>query len=92
VSWSLDKIKDKLEKLTKVGLASFYSDEKLQSAMKEQLPETTILTGKEIDALPEYVKYFKCSDSLERGDCDNGHKFSSPCYDQRAGKVSWHPG
>jgi hypothetical protein len=91
-SWQYHNIKDMMEKLTNLGFACFYPDEQLESARREHLPDTAIMTGKEIEALPEYVKYFKCNGRLEKGDCDNEHKFSAPCYDQREGKVSWHPG
>jgi hypothetical protein len=85
-------MKDPLEKLTNLGFSCFYPDEALERNRREQLPETTTLTGKEIEALPEYVKYFKCNGGLEKGDCENEHKFSAPCYEKREGKVRWHPG
>lgn len=83
---------DAMERLTNLGMAGFYTDDDLRRASWEEIPETTTLTGAEIEALPEYMKYFKCNGALEKGDCDGEHKYSSACYDVREGKASWHPG
>jgi hypothetical protein len=91
-SWLFNRMNDQFDKLTDLGFAAFLPDDGPERARRDQLPETTTLTGKEIDSLPEYVKYFKCNGALEKGDCDNERKYSAPCYNEREGKASWHPG
>jgi hypothetical protein len=90
--WSFKRIRHKLDELTNLGLPSFYADESIERARRDQIPETTTLKGKEIEALPPYMKYFKCGGALEKNDCDLEHKYSQPCFEQRMGKAGWHPG
>jgi hypothetical protein len=91
-SWSNSRLEPQFRTLTDLGFPAFFMDDVLESARKEKIPETTELGSKEIDALPPYMKYFKCSGRLEKGECDNEKKYSTPCYDEREGKASWHPG
>ncbi|KAG7342227.1 hypothetical protein IV203_007319 [Nitzschia inconspicua] len=90
--WSYERLKHQMRMLTELGFPVFYSDDDMEKERKELIPETTTLGSKEIEALPTYMKYFKCGGATEKGDCDNEHKYSAPCFNQREGMASWHPG
>jgi hypothetical protein len=80
-----------LEQLTSFGFSVFDVDQNLERDRNENIPDTIGLKTKEVEALPSYLKYFKCSGAFEKNECDEGHKYSEQCP-KRYGKASWHPG
>jgi len=85
---------DKMVKfLTDLGISIFIQDMALLSEMEKAIPDTLDLTTKEIDAMPEYVKNFKCNDFFEKGEpfCEE-EKYSRDVCEDREGKAPWHPG
>lgn len=78
--------------LEDLGMPVFYQNHDSWSLMKDAIPETQGLGKDELQALPEFVRNFKCGDALETGDpfCAED-KYSSICPD-RIGKANWHPG
>lgn len=80
-----------LPALTDIGFSAFYENQDV--SRKDDVPEMTGLNQKEVDALPPYLKYFKCDGGVEKGDCDKGHKYTvTEVCPKRIGMVSWHPG
>jgi len=75
------------------GLAIFVRDESLWKAMKEAVPDTFGLSTEQIDALPEFVRHFKCNGGIETGwpFCKE-KKYSEEICPDRLGKANWHPG
>jgi hypothetical protein len=82
---------DQLQTLTTLGFSAFDVDQNLYRDRKDSIPDTIGLKTKQVEALPLYLKYFKCSGALEKNECDEGHKYSEQCP-KRQGKASWHPG
>lgn len=55
--------------------------------------QTFGLNGDEIDELPEFVRYFKCGEGIEKGDPYCGeNKYTMEACPDRMGRASWHPG
>lgn len=76
-----------------MGLASFQFQDKTFRQIQTNVPNTLGKTQEEIDAMPEYVKYFKCGKLKESGDPGCGdHKYDDSICPDRAFKASWHPG
>jgi hypothetical protein len=65
--------------------SAFYEDQ-----LKDGIPDMFGMNQQEIDATPEYLRYFRCGDKLEKGDpgCDD-HKYTDECAPHKA---PWHPG
>jgi hypothetical protein len=56
-------------------------------------PNMMGMTDAEIAALPPYVQYFRCENSVETGDPGCGeNKFNASMCNERAARTSWHPG
>ncbi|KAL3938697.1 MAG: hypothetical protein SGARI_001643 [Bacillariaceae sp.] len=82
-----------LQELEEMGLPTFYEDEDLYRAMKDAIPETQGLSGAEINAMPEYVRSFKCGGFLEKGDPTCGdEKYTKFVCNERPRQTPWHPG
>lgn len=84
-----------LKKLEERGLAGLYmNSEMFRTDMKDGIPDTFGLTTEQINALPPFVRHFKCQDVLEKGDptCEE-MKFDKDlvCPDRHF-MSSWHPG
>jgi hypothetical protein len=82
-----------LEQLESMGLPTFYDDDVLVREMEGEIPDMLGLSIQEIDALPEYVRAFKCNGGIERGEpfCDD-EKWTKYFCPDRKGKTNWHPG
>ena len=66
------------------------------NAVLQAIPDTAGKTQEEIDAMPKYVRSFRCEKQIEKGDLCLGTKYTyaggdEPC-DKRKFRVSWHPG
>jgi len=84
---------DKMVKLlTDIGVSIFIQDSALRSEMEKATPDSAALTTEEINAMPEYVKNFKCDGFFEKGDGCIEPKYSQGVCDSRVGKAPWHPG
>ena len=62
----------------------------------QTVPDTAGKTEEEIEAMPKYVRSFRCEKNIESGEPCKKTKFSyiggdEPC-NQRKYRVSWHPG
>lgn len=80
--------------LEEMGMAAFHSNEGLMASMRDEIPDSSGLsTNEAINALPEYVRNFKCGTSLEKGDPYCGsEKFTKWGCENRMKQTSWHPG
>jgi len=83
------------EQLKARGLTVFFLDDKIVRTMKENVPDSFGLSEKEIDALPEYVRNYRCGSTFEHGEpyCRRD-KFSTwGCSESvRRHQQNWHPG
>jgi len=84
------KIMGSLEDL---GMPIFVQDNDLWSEMRKAIPDTFGLSKNEINAMPEYVRNYKCDDVIEKGEpfCLD-EKYSRDVCEDRQGKAPWHPG
>ena len=82
-----------LARLAELGGSTFVMDEDAYAEMKKAIPESSGISSAEIEALPEYVRNFKCQGKIESGDpyCDEQKYSQQLCY-PRAKRASWHPG
>lgn len=83
-----------LLELERLGMAVFYGSDQSFDARMAPIPDSAAgLTKAEIDALPEYVRNFRCGDQFERGDPFCGvEKYSKDICSPRGKQVAWHPG
>mmetsp|Transcript_24217 Transcript_24217/g.67078 ORF Transcript_24217/g.67078 Transcript_24217/m.67078 type:complete len:678 (+) Transcript_24217:253-2286(+) len=92
---NLDRGKqDKLvEKLENYGIPIFIQDNRMFKKMRKGVPDTFGLTTNEINAMPEYVRNFKCEGVFEKGEpfCDD-ERYTGGLCENRRGKAPWHPG
>jgi hypothetical protein len=82
-----------LQRLEEMGMSAFVGLSTADSEMYKGIPESTGLSDEEIEAMPEYVRNFKCEGKIESGDpyCGN-EKYTKKICSPRAKQVSWHPG
>ena len=75
------------------GIPTFIQDDKLWTTMRKGIPDTFGLSTDEINAMPEYVRNFKCNGVIEKGEpfCE-AEKYSNDICVNREGKAPWHPG
>jgi hypothetical protein len=76
-----------------LGLAAFGVNDGEMGLVNGAIPDTSIMTEKQISEMPELVRNFKCVTSLENGEphC-KAEKYNEYVCPNRKGKVSWHPG
>jgi hypothetical protein len=80
--------------LDEVGMTTLGMDTKFSTEMiVPAFPNMMGMTDDQIAALPAYVQYFRCENSVESGDpgC-NDNKFNKTMCNERAARTSWHPG
>jgi hypothetical protein len=84
---------DRLKSLENVGLSAFYGAEDGFEALRNAIPSSEGIPLEDIDKLPEYVRNYKCGNSLEKGDpfCSKD-KWTSYICPKRGKQTSWHPG
>ena len=82
-----------MKSLEDKGLTTFYLHLEVANAMTAALPDMLGMNQKQIDEVPDFVRYFKCKDELEREEpgC-NDHKYNEALCSDRPHKASWHPG
>jgi hypothetical protein len=75
------------------GVPIFLQDNHLWTVMREGIPDSFGLSTDEINAMPEYVRNYKCNDVIEKGEpfCEI-EKYSRDICEDRQGKAPWHPG
>jgi len=82
-----------VKSLEEIGLAAFHGSQKPEQAMKGNFPDSAGLSTEDLDALPEYVRNYKCGTSIEKGDPFCGtEKFTKWGCVKRMKQTSWHPG
>jgi len=75
------------------GVAAFYLKGDSIRDMEDPLPDMLGMNQKEIDAEPDYVRYFKCNKEIEKDDPGCGdHKYNEAVCPNRRHKAPWHPG
>lgn len=85
---------EELQKIEERGLAGLYMNTEMFQEMKDGIPDTFGLNSEQINALPPFVRHFKCQDTLEKGDptcTDMKFDDSEVCPDRRF-MSAWHPG
>lgn len=77
----------------KQGLTTFYLSGKVVDSMEEVAPDMFGMNQEEIDAIPEYLRYFKCKNEIEKSDpgCQE-NKYNDALCSNRKHKAPWHPG
>ena len=84
---------DALRSLQDMGMATFLADEDLQKDMRDAFPDSAGITSAAIDALPDYVRNYKCGEQIEKGDPYCGDdKYTTWVCTHRFKQTSWHPG
>jgi hypothetical protein len=85
--------RDAMRELEKVGLAALNLDEKQESRMNADIPDTMGLSEEEIEEMPRNVRKFRCGKNIESGDPGCGKsKWSKGICKSRQFRTSWHPG
>jgi hypothetical protein len=86
--------KDILQKVEDFGVTTFYLVEEAITSMQDALPDMLGMNQEQIDAVPEFVRYFKCKDQLEKSDpgCDTFKYSDAKFCPNRLQKAAWHPG
>lgn len=74
-------------------IPALVSDDKYVDTIFDHVPDTFGMSDDEINALPEFVRNFKCNKAIENGEpyCKS-EKFNNTMCESRKGKTSWHPG
>lgn len=82
-----------IAELESIGLPFFYMDDVAEATMKGGIPDSAGISSDELNALPEYVRNYKCGGAIEHGDpfCQ-AEKFSKWGCTPRSKQTSWHPG
>jgi hypothetical protein len=84
---------DRHKSLENIGLPAFYGADDSTEAMRNAIPSSGGIPLEDIDKLPEYVRNFKCGDSIEKGDPLCGkEKYTSYICSKRGKQTGWHPG
>jgi hypothetical protein len=75
------------------GMAMFYMDDKEKDELSSEIPDTLGLNTEQIEAMPPYVRYFRCGRTVELGEPKCGdEKYTMSVCPERSGYASWHPG
>jgi hypothetical protein len=84
---------NRIKDLEEAGMAGFMVEDASLGRMKNAIPDSAGLSEKDLSALPEYVRNFKCNGGYEKGEpfCAK-EKFSHFICDNRGKQGSWHPG
>lgn len=81
------------EVLEEMGAAIFFQNDDTMKVMRDTFPDSSGLSMEDINALPEYVRNYRCGDAYENGEpfCRK-EKFTTWGCSTRKAQVSWHPG
>jgi hypothetical protein len=85
---------EEIRKIEERGLTGLYMNPDVFQEMKDGIPDTFGLNSEQINALPRFVRHFKCQDDLEKGDptCDDMKYDNDEVCPDRKGMATWHPG
>jgi hypothetical protein len=84
---------ERLKRLEELGMASFVGLSTGDAKLYEKVPDSSGLSDSELDAMPEYVRNFKCEGKMEGGDPYCGkEKYTTRVCSPRSKQVGWHPG
>jgi hypothetical protein len=83
----------RLQELQAMGLAVFWTSTDEEAKMRDAIPDTEGLSEEQIRTFPPFVRNFKCSGTVERGEphCSD-EKFNLALCPLREGMTSWHYG
>jgi hypothetical protein len=84
---------DLLMAFDQMGMAAFWVNHETNQKMIEAIPDTMGMTDEAINAMPDLLRNFKCSERIETGDpyCRRD-KYNTAICEERAAYASWHPG
>jgi len=79
--------------LEEMGVAVFFGNQATTQVMRNTFPDSSGLSMEDINALPEYVRNYRCGDGHETGEpfCRTD-KYSKWGCSPRLAQTSWHPG
>jgi hypothetical protein len=79
---------EEIQKIEERGLTGLYMNPDVFEEMKNGIPDTFGLNSEQINALPRFVRHFKCQDALEKGDptCDDMKYDNKEVCPDRKGK------
>lgn len=84
-----------MKAMDEMGLPSFYRESGFQRIQWAKIPDSEVLSPEEVDAMPPYIRGFKCGNQFENGAPCGSMKFTNTgdvdC-EKRKFRVSWHPG
>ena len=87
-----DRIKQ-IKKVEEQGLPAMMLQRTILGDVSNALPDMFGMTEADAQALPPFVRDFKCEGNLEKGDPSCGlHKYNDDICPGRKFKASWHPG
>lgn len=82
-----------LQELEDRGLATLFSEDSIYKEIEDAIPNSLGKTEQEIQAMPKFVRNYKCGNLIEMGDPYCGaEKFNETFCAQRRGKAKWHQG
>ena len=81
------------KQLEQRGLAAFFSDDKIYELAEAAVPDSLGKTAEEIQAMPKFVRNYRCGNLMENGDpyCGDEKYNNTYCVNRRF-KTSWHQG
>ena len=81
------------KQLEQRGLAAFFSDPKIYEEAEAAVPDSLGKTAEEIQAMPKFVRNYRCGNLIEKGDpyCHE-EKYNNTYCAKRRFKTSWHQG
>ena len=90
---SRSKRNDIANSFEQAGMAIVISNDDVAKQAEDAIPDSLGLSDEAINALPDYVRNYKCGNEIEKGEpyCQTEKYHVAQCPD-RKGRVSWHPG
>lgn len=86
--------RDVVESIARMGLCILQNEDKdILKLLKDGVPDTFGMTEEQINAMPPYIRNFKCDKRIEEGDpyCSSD-KYTLNLCPERLYQTSWHPG
>ena len=74
------------------GLTTLYIKEGTDVDMMRGIPDMFGMSQNQIDSVPEFIRYIKCDEAIEKGDPGCTSNKWNPVCPGRNHKTSWHPG
>jgi hypothetical protein len=88
--------REELKSVEAIRLTTLTMEENLYSNMIKEVPEMFGLNQEQIDAIPPFIRHFRCQDQTDQ--TENGNptceteKYSKDICPKRAKQAAWHPG